>query len=69
MKVAEEESRCGEVLAMMANAETLAMGSVLWRENPSLAECRIVVPVATGNAAARPTRHIRFPRRYSRLCA
>ena len=36
MKVAHEESRCGEVLAMMANAETLAMGSVLWRENPSL---------------------------------
>ena len=36
MNVAHEESRCGEVLAMMANAETLAMGSVLWRENPSL---------------------------------
>jgi potassium-dependent mechanosensitive channel len=36
LKVAHEESRCGEVLATMANAETLALGGVLWRENPSL---------------------------------
>lgn len=34
--VAHEESRCGAVLATMANAETLALGGVLWRENPSL---------------------------------
>lgn len=36
MSVAHEESRCSDVLAKMANAETLAMGGVLWRDNPSL---------------------------------
>jgi small-conductance mechanosensitive channel len=36
MSVAHEESRCSDVLAKMANAETLAMGGVLWRDNPAL---------------------------------